>query len=34
MTFSDGKWYAVGYDSVILRLTEMALLEKAIKGQK
>ena len=29
MTLSDGKWYAVSPDSVIWRMTEMAILEKA-----
>ena len=29
MTLSDGKWYAVSPDSVIWRVTEMAILEKA-----
>ena len=29
MTFSDGKWYAVSPDSVIWKMTEMAILEKA-----
>ena len=28
MTFSDGKWYAVSPDSVIWRMTELAILEK------
>ena len=28
MTLPDGKWYAVSPDSVILRMTEMAILEK------
>lgn len=34
MTFFDGKWYAVNPDSVILHMTEMALLEKGIKDEK
>ncbi|MXY27824.1 hypothetical protein F4Y59_06655 [Candidatus Poribacteria bacterium] len=34
MTFFDGKWYAVNPGSVILHMTEMALLEKGIKDQK
>ena len=29
MTLSDGKWYAVSPDSVIWRMTEMAIIEKA-----
>lgn len=29
MTLPDGKWYAVSLDSVIWRMTEMAILEKA-----
>ena len=29
MTFNDGKWYAVGPDSLVWRMTEMAILEKA-----
>ncbi len=29
MTLSNGKWYAVSPDSVIWRMTEMAILEKA-----
>ena len=29
MTFTDGQWYAVGPDSLIWRITEMAILEKA-----
>lgn len=29
MTFTDGKWYAVGPDSLVWRMTEMAILEKA-----
>ena len=29
MTLPDGKWYAVSPDSVIWRMTEMAILEKA-----
>ncbi len=29
MTFTDGKWYAVAPKSVLLRMTEMAILEKA-----
>lgn len=29
MTLPDGKWYAVSHDSVILRMAEMAILEKA-----
>lgn len=29
MTLPDGKWYAVSPDSVILRMTDMAILEKA-----
>lgn len=29
MTLSDGKWYAISPDSVIWRMTEMAILEKA-----
>ena len=29
MTFSDGQWYAVGPDSLIWRMTEMAILEKS-----
>ena len=29
MTFKDGKWYAVGPDSLVWRMTEMAILEKA-----
>lgn len=28
MTFTDGKWYAVGPDSLLWRMTEMAILEK------
>ena len=28
MTFTDGKWYAVGPDSLVWRMTEMAILEK------
>lgn len=28
MTFNDGKWYAVGPDSLVWRMTEMAILEK------
>ena len=28
-TFTDGKWYAVSPKSVLLRMTEMAILEKA-----
>ena len=34
MTFFDGKWYAVNPGSVILHMTEMALLEKGIKDEK
>ena len=34
MTFADGKWYAVSPDSVIWGMTRMALLEKAIKGER
>ncbi len=30
MTLSDGKWYAVSPDSVIWRMTELAILEKEI----
>ena len=29
MTFTDGKWYAVAPKSVLVRMTEMAILEKA-----
>ena len=29
MTFTDGQWYAVGPDSLLWRMTEMAILEKA-----
>ena len=29
MTFTDGKWYAVGPDSLVWRMTEMAILEKS-----
>ena len=29
MTFTDGQWYAVGPDSLVWRMTEMAILEKA-----
>ena len=29
MTFTDGKWYAVGPDSLVWGMTEMAILEKA-----
>ena len=29
MTFTDGQWYAVGPDSLIWHITEMAILEKA-----
>ena len=29
MTFTDGKWYAVGPDSLVWGITEMAILEKA-----
>ncbi|MCY3721670.1 MAG: hypothetical protein OXG97_05575 [Candidatus Poribacteria bacterium] len=29
MTLPDGRWYAVSPDSVIWRMTEMAILEKA-----
>ena len=29
MTFVDSKWYAVGPKSVVWRMTEMAILEKA-----
>ena len=29
MTFTDGKWYAVSPKSVLVRMTEMAILEKA-----
>ena len=29
MTFVDGKWYAIGPDNIIWRMTEMAILEKA-----
>ncbi|MDE0322324.1 MAG: lectin-like protein, partial [Candidatus Poribacteria bacterium] len=29
MAFTDGKWYAVGPDSLVWRMTEMAILEKA-----
>ena len=29
MTFTDGKWYAVGPDSLLWRMTEMAILEKS-----
>ena len=28
MTFNDGKWYAVGPDSLVWHMTEMAILEK------
>ena len=28
MTFAEGKWYAVGSDSIMLRLTRAAILEK------
>ena len=28
MTFTDGKWYALGPDSLLWRMTEMAILEK------
>ena len=28
MTFTDGQWYAVGPDSLLWRMTEMAILEK------
>ena len=31
MTLPDGRWYAVSPDSVIWRMTEMAILEKADK---
>ena len=34
MTFVDGKWYAVGSDGVIWGMTQMAILEKAIKSEK
>ena len=30
MTFSDGKWYAVGAGSIISRITRMAIIEKEI----
>ncbi|MYA70038.1 hypothetical protein F4141_00115 [Candidatus Poribacteria bacterium] len=29
MTFTDGKWYAVGPKSILLRMTAMAILEKS-----
>ena len=28
MTFADGKWYAVGTDSIVWDMTGMAILEK------
>lgn len=28
MTFVDGKWYAVGPENIVWRVTEMAILEK------
>lgn len=34
MTFVDGKWYAVVPDGVIWSMTQMAILEKAIKSEK
>ena len=34
MTFVDGKWYAVVPDGVIWGMTQMAILEKAIKSEK
>lgn len=34
MTFVDGKWYAVAPDGVIWGMTQMAILEKAIKSEK
>ena len=29
MTFTDGKWYALGSDSLLWRMTEMAILERS-----